>query len=120
MSNTNPEAEEFNFADFLAEFGKGATNKLASQRLREIAVACAKTGSKGSLTIKFMIGVVGGVAEVRAKISTSAPEPALPGGIYFATDDGDLVEEDPRQMKLPARILDIQPVRTINNAKPTE
>lgn len=114
MSNANPDGDEFNFADFLAEFGKGATNKVASQRMREIVKACTETGRKGAITIKIEVGAAGGVAELRAKISVTKPEPQLPGGVYFATDEGGLVEEDPRQMKLPAKILDIAPVRTIN------
>ncbi len=114
MSTTNPEGETFDFAEFLAEFGKGATNRVASERMREIVQACIATGRKGSITIKLEVGAAGGVAELRAKISVTKPEPALPGGVYFTTDEGALVEEDPRQMKLPSKILDIQPVRNIN------
>ncbi len=113
--NTNPEAEAFNFADFLAEFGKGTTNRVASERMREIVKACTETGRKGSITIKLEVGAVGGVAELRAKISVTKPEPALPGGVYFATEEGGLVEEDPRQLRLPtARVIDLQPLKNIS------
>lgn len=105
---------EFDFADFLKEFGHGATNRVASQRLREVVQACATTGRKGAITIKLDIGAAGGVAELRAKISVTKPEPALPGGVYFATDAGSLVEEDPRQLKLPvAKVIDIAPIKNI-------
>jgi hypothetical protein len=116
MGNNNASDEQdFNFAEFLAEFGKGATNRVASERMRDIVKACAETGRKGSITIKLEVGSAGGVAELRAKISYTKPEPALPGGVYFATQDGALVEEDPRQLKLPvAKVIDIAPVKHIN------
>lgn len=114
--STNPDTEEFSFADFIAEFGKGATNRVASERMREVIKACSETGRKGAITIKLEMGSVGGIAEVRAKISVTKPEPALPGGVYFTKDDGSLVEEDPRQLKLPvAKVIDIAPVRNINS-----
>lgn len=114
-NNTNPDEPLFDFAEFLAEFGKGATNRVASQRMREIVKACTETGRKGSITIKLEVGAVGGVAELRAKISVTKPEPALPGGVYFATEDGALVEEDPRQLKLPvAKIIDIGKIKDIS------
>ncbi len=116
MNNPNDtEGEPFNFAEFLAEFGKGATNRVASERMQDIVKACAETGRKGSLTIKIEIGSAGGIAELRAKISCTKPEPALPGGVYFATEAGALVEEDPRQLKLPVgKVIDTPAVRTIN------
>ena len=112
--NQNPEDETFNFAEFLAEFGKGATNRVASERMREIVKACTETGRKGKITITLEVGAAGGIAELRAKITVTKPEPALPGGVYFANEDGGLVEEDPRQLKLPvAKVIDIQPVKNI-------
>lgn len=107
--------DEFDFANFLAEFAKGTTNKVASERMRELVKACMEYGRKGTLTIKIDVGVAGGVAELRASVSTKKPDAALPGGIYFTTEDGALVEEDPRQMKLqmPAKVIDVQPLRTV-------
>jgi len=115
MANENlkPDAAEFDFAAFLADFGHGATNKLASAKLREIVQACAATGKKGALTIKIVCGSVGGLAELRAAITITKPEPALPGGAYYVTETGGLVTEDPKQLKLPARVLDIAPVKNI-------
>lgn len=112
-----PEADVFDFADFIKEFGHGAPNKQAGQRLQEIVQACTLTGRKGKLTMAIEVGAVGGIAELRCKISVTKPEPALPGGTYFATETGALVEEDPRQLKLPSKVLDVAPVRTITSIK---
>lgn len=110
-----PEADAFDFATFLAEFGHGAPNKQASDKLQEIVHACTLTGRKGKLVLTIEVGAAGGIAELRAKISVTKPEAALPGGTYFATETGALVSEDPRQLKLPSKVLDVQPVRTITS-----
>lgn len=124
MSTTNPQGEDFNFADFLAEFGHGSTNRQASEKLKEIVQACRETGCKGSLTIKISVGTSGGggntLAELRAKITVTKPEASLPGSTYYVTDDGALVDEDPRQMKLPGKVLDMPPVRSIPNTPTKE
>lgn len=109
-----PEGDEFDFAEFIREFGHGATNKQAGVKLREVVMACALTGKKGSLTISIAIGAGGGLAELRASVKTTKPEPPLPGGSYFTTDAGALANEDPRQLTLPKKVLDAAPIRTIN------
>jgi hypothetical protein len=108
----------FNFAQWLEEFGHGATNKVASERLAEIVKACELTGQKGQLTIKIAVGAAGGLAELRAAIAFKRPEAPLPGGTYYTTSDGNLVDEDPRQLTLPAtKILDVQPFKTVTGGK---
>lgn len=77
--------------------------------------ACASTGKKGGITLKIVCGSAGGLAELRASVTVTKPEPALPGGTYYTTETGALVNEDPRQMKLPAKVIDVQPVRTIHS-----
>ncbi len=99
--------EEIEFADFLKEFAHGTTNRIATERLREVVAACVKTGCKGALTIKLQIDAHQGLAEVKVAISVKKPEPSLPGGHYYTTEDGELRDEDPRQLKLPtAKIID--------------
>jgi hypothetical protein len=117
MNNTNPEGPTFDFATFLSEFGHGSTNKQASEKLQEIVRACRETGQKGALTIKISIDTSGGgantLAELRCSLSVKKPEPSLPGSTYYVTDGGALVDEDPRQMKLPGKVLDLPNVRSI-------
>lgn len=115
MTQSNrPDDPAFDFADFLATFAKGSANTALTKRLTEIVQACRETQGKGSITLKLTIGCQGGMSEVKAKISYSKPDPAVPGAVFFTTEDGALVEDDPRQLKLPAKVIDIQPVRTIN------
>lgn len=110
------ENTEFSFAEFITDLGHGATNKLASQRLRELVDACRTTGRKGTLTISIAVSMSGeGIAELRASIKTTRPEAPLPGGAYYVTDTGGLVTEDPRQASLPLpKVMAPSPVIQIN------
>lgn len=114
-SSVNDNDEEPRFSDFLKEHAHGAVDRRITERLRELVVACNETGSKGAIAIKIAVGAKGGMAQVEISVKTNKPEGALPGGIYFATDDGVLVDEDPRQTKIafksidkPSRVIDIE------------
>lgn len=109
----DPEAIEF--ADLIKEFAHGSTNRMATERLREIVKACRETGKKGAIKLTLGVSVNQGIVEVKAQITTTKPEPALPGACYYATDEGGLVDEDPRQLKLPAKVIDAPAqLKTIN------
>ncbi len=106
MANeTASEADDF--ATFLQEMSHGEVNKLATSKLREIVAACVDTGQKGSITITFSIKAESRLAEVTAKVKTTKPEPKVPGQAYYTGADGALHNEDPRQLKLPAKVLDV-------------
>lgn len=115
MSQVQDDTDEHDFADLIKEFAHGSTNKMATQRLREIVQACRETGKKGAIKITLGINVAAGIVEIKASISTTKPEPALPGACYYATNEGGLVDEDPRQLKLPAKVIDAPAqLKTIN------
>lgn len=112
------EREPFNFATWLEELAKGSTNRIASERMAEVVKACQETGRKGSVTIKIDISAANGLAEVRAALSVKKPEPSLPGSSYYVDKGGELRDEDPRQLTLPAaKILDIAPIKNIDGGK---
>lgn len=114
MSQSN-EAVEHDFADLIKEFAHGSTNKMATERLREIVKACRETGKKGAIKLTLGVNVQQGIVEIKAAISTTKPEAALPGACFYATDEGGLSDEDPRQLKLPAKIIDAPAqLKTIN------
>lgn len=93
--------EEFDFADMLKEFGRGATNRQMTAVLRDVVAACEATGKKGSVTLKLTISSDDGIAQIGADVKSTKPGPSLPSGSYYVTSAGGLVEEDPRQQKLP-------------------
>lgn len=106
-----PTDDDFDFAEMLKEFGHGAVNRQASKLLREIVKNCEATGKKGKMVITFAVGSAGGIAQLAADIKITRPEPALPGGAYYVTEDGGLVEEDPRQQKFPTRVIPMTPIK---------
>lgn len=106
MQNQDP-PETTDFAEFIEGFSHGSLNESASSQLRELVAACVETGNKGSLTIKISVAANGKLAELKAAIKTSKPQPALPGEVMYTTEHGNLSREDPRQMKLPAKIIDV-------------
>lgn len=96
------DSPELDLADLIRDLGHGSTNKLGSSKLSELLNACRLHGKKGRIKIDIAIAAgADGIAEIRASISTTKPEPTLPGGAYYVTHEGGLVTEDPRQLKLP-------------------
>jgi hypothetical protein len=107
----NPETATF--AEFLAEMSHGSVDELATEKLREIVRACVETGNKGSITVTLTISAKMKLAEVSAKIKTTKPEPQVPGQTFYTSEDGSLHHEDPRQTKMPAKIIDVPGVRVV-------
>jgi hypothetical protein len=104
---------DFEFSEFLKEFGHGVPNRILGERMREVIRACKQTGAKGSITIKIDMAAKSDLAEVKIGISSKRPEPGMPNGFFFTTEDGSLVEEDPRQMKLAPKVLNMPGVRNM-------
>ena len=112
---TQPKTQPQDFAAFLAAFSHGAVNEAATEKLRELVEACVENGDKGSLTIKITVDAQGKLAELDASLKLSKPEPRLPGEVFFTAEGGELSREDPRQMRIPSKILDAPAsLKTIN------
>lgn len=103
--------EDFDFALWLQEFGHGATNRQAGEQLARVVAACRETGKAGTLVLTLKVGAADNLAELKASIKTTLPQPSLPSGSYYVTEKGALVTEDPRQLQLPKKVLDIAPIR---------
>lgn len=94
------------FAQFMAEFAHGSVNSSLSAQLRDVIATCRKNGGKGSVTIRLDVAIKGEMATIGLKVKTTKPEPEMPGQIFFTTEDGALATSDPRQLKLPTRVID--------------
>lgn len=110
MSNTQSD-QDFDFAEWLTDISHGTTNQRAGQLLRELVTACAETGAKGKLVLTFNVAVDDGRAEVKPDIKVTKPGKKLPGAHFFATDEGALVTQDPRQLSLPVKTLGVTPIK---------
>src|SRR5688572_21980104 len=94
------------FAQLIEEFAHGSVNTTLTDRFRELIKACVSTGRKGAMVIKISVGAKGNMAQIDIIAKTNKPEPEMMGACYFATDEGGLVTEDPRQLKFPTKVLD--------------
>lgn len=109
------EASDFDFAEWFKELGHGKPNKRLSKIVPKLALACDKTmvaGASGKIELTLVFGAKGGMAEIKPKIKVTEPQPGVPGGVFYIGDKGELVDEDPRQQKLPIpKILQPSPIK---------
>ncbi len=103
--------DALDFADVIRDLGHGATNTQAGKLLAELLNACDANGGKGKIVLTISVSASKGLAEIAATAKATVPQPKLPGGTYFKTADGRLVTEDPRQAKLPLKILNMPPIK---------
>lgn len=100
--DTNSE-EPRPFATFLMEHAKGRSHDELSAALRDLVLAVEETGKAGKLsytvTVKPQPKVEGAVL-VGDDIKSTLPQLDRPASIFFATDAGDLVRNDPRQRSI--------------------
>lgn len=93
------------YADLLREHRGGLTHEELSDALRDLVIAVAEEGKAGSLTFTVKIKPMGkgDGLEISADIKSKPPAKTPGVSIFFATPDGALVREDPRQKNLELR-----------------
>lgn len=89
------------FTDTLNALRFGTLNDDLTKALNDLTQKCADTGKGGELklTIKLKPGS-GGQIEVFDDIAVKAPKEVRGSSIMFATPEGNLQREDPRQMSI--------------------
>jgi hypothetical protein len=89
------------FTDTVVALRFGTLNDDLTKALNELVTVCADTGKVGELklTIKLKPGK-GGQIEVFDDITVKAPKEEKGSSIMFATPDGNLQREDPRQLNI--------------------
>ncbi|WP_435583355.1 hypothetical protein [Amycolatopsis thermoflava] len=91
------------FAAFILEQARGKTHRELSEALAHIAREVIKTGKPGKLQLTLHLKPqknVEGAVMVADEIKTGVPKFDRPASIFYATDVGDLVRQDPRQPSL--------------------
>jgi len=77
---------------------------LASEKLAELIAAVTSHGKAGSFTMKLDIKPsTAGALAVRGDVKITKPKGLPPETLLWATPDGNLMSEDPRQTKLELR-----------------
>jgi hypothetical protein len=93
------------YADLLREHRGGLTHEELSDALRDLVVAVTEENKAGSLTFTVKVKPMGkgDGLEVSADIKCKPPAKTPGVSIFFATPEGSLVREDPRQKNLELR-----------------
>ncbi|AXB41274.1 hypothetical protein [Amycolatopsis albispora] len=100
---TTERAEPRDFAAFLMEHRRGKTHQELSEALRDLVLSVEETRKAGKITYTLTIRPqerTPGAVMVADQIKCSLPEHDRSESIFFATDAGELVRNDPRQTAL--------------------
>ena len=99
----------FNFV--IANLRYGNTLDELSEKLNECVNASRDTGKVSTLTLELKIKPNGstGQYELTDKIKSKVPELDREVTLMFGTPEGNLVREDPRQMRLDLRQVETPP-----------
>lgn len=89
------------FTDILGTLRYGTLNDELARELQALTLQCEKTGKPGTLNLKLTLKPgKGGQIEVFDDITANAPKDDKASSIMFATPDGQLSRENPRQMSI--------------------
>lgn len=89
------------FTDTLMALRFGTLADDLTNELNRLTTACAATGKQGTLTLVLKLKPgKGGQIEVSDDIKCKLPEEEHGSSIMFATPEGNLQREDPRQLQI--------------------
>jgi hypothetical protein len=99
------------FQETILQINNGATVAELSGALQKVVAAVRATGKSGSITLTVKVAPAGkgsnDVLIVESQVRTKLPEPDRGMTIFYATEDNQLVRNDPKQIQLPLRVVDI-------------
>ena len=99
------------FQETILQINNGATVAELTEALEQVVAAVRTTGKSGSITLALKVAPASkgstDVLLVESAIKTRLPEPDRGMTIFYATDDNQLVRNDPKQQMLPLRVVDI-------------
>ena len=91
--------------DTLRHIGGGVFIDIASDKLAELVAAVDSSGKSGKLTLDISVkkATRGGAMLISGKLRLTKPAEEAMEAMLFATPEGNLVVDDPSQMKLELR-----------------
>lgn len=98
------------FTDTIHALRFGTLADDLTNELNKLVSICDNTGKQGELTLKLKLKPgKGGQMEIIDDITVKAPKEEKGTSIFFATPEGNLTREDPRQMNIEGlRSLDME------------
>lgn len=105
------------FADVLRELNGETYDELTIQ-LGELVTAVMQTGKAGSMSLSLKISANGtGSVTITDEVKVKIPEAARPKTMFFATESGSLMRNNPRQHELSLReVPEASNVREVSHA----
>lgn len=89
------------FSEIISDMSSGAVDNDLTEQMEQVVKSVQETRLKGEMTIKIVFKPTGSNAiHVSTEGKIKRPRYAPPGSNYFATEDGALVRDDPRQQNL--------------------
>ncbi len=87
---------------------------IAGERFAELINAVTSQNKAGSLALKIEIKPsTAGALAVKAEVSIKKPKGKPAESLLWATPEGNLIAEDPRQMKMELKPVAVEPVREL-------
>lgn len=90
------------FTDLLVELDEGQTHEHLTAELRRLVQAVQETNKAGALVLTLNVkkSERGKTLIVNPKVVVKIPTPSSNATMFYATEEGSLQREDPRQMTL--------------------
>jgi len=86
----------------------------AGEQFAELIKAIVSTNKAGTLTLKVDVKPsTAGAMAVKATVAIKKPKGLPPESLLWATPDGNLVADDPRQMKMELKPVAAEPARVL-------
>lgn len=91
------------FSKFLGEIHNGRTDEDITNELKELVRAVETTRKKGCLTVEVRASMDGDMLVLEFGSKVKIPKAKRPGVMRFV-QNGELYEDDPRQLSLPVSV----------------
>ena len=108
QTETTAPAIDPRFSHLLHQHRGGDVLNDMSVAIREATEAVQLLGKPATITLKLVIRPAGkalGAVTVQDDIKMTLPKQDRPASFFFADDKGNLLREDPRQTRLPLRMV---------------
>ena len=113
MDQVTSNVKQFN--NIINQIRYGALSDELTEKMNALTVACSETNKAGEITLKIkMKPGKAGQMEISDIVSVKMPEYARETTLMFATPDGGLQREDPRQ-----KTLDLSNLKDVSSHKVT-
>ena len=97
------------FDETLRKIRRGVLINELTEQMQDVVKAVEDTGKSGEITIKLTIKKFSrmNAIDITDKVTVKLPQDQPESTMMFATPEGNLVTEDPRQQKLPLSAVNI-------------